>query len=90
VVLSIGVTTLVAPGRGGQGQCVAEKRWQPNSMRKWTFILGLVVLLPLLTLYGLDSRIHAMVRERAQKILQTHFASNVEFCGTMAGLTFPL
>jgi len=79
VVLSIGVTTLVAPGRGGQGQCAAEKRWQPNSMRKWTFILGLVVLLPLLTLCGLGSTIHAMVRERAQKILQTHFASNVEF-----------
>ena len=50
-----------------------------NLMRKWTIILGLVVLLPLLTLYELGSRIQAMVRERAQKILQTHFASNVEF-----------
>jgi hypothetical protein len=48
-------------------------------MRKWTFILGFVFLSTFLTLYGLGSRIHAMVRERTQKILQTHFASNVEF-----------
>ncbi|HET6932388.1 MAG TPA: AsmA-like C-terminal region-containing protein [Candidatus Acidoferrum sp.] len=48
-------------------------------MRKWTFILGLVVLLPLFTLTLLGSRIRAMVRERSQNILQTHFASNVEF-----------
>jgi hypothetical protein len=48
-------------------------------MRKWTFILGFVFLLPLLTFYGLGPRIHARVLDRAQKALQTHFASNVEF-----------
>lgn len=48
-------------------------------MRKWTIILGLVFLFVLLALFGLRPRIHAMMRDRAQKILQTHFASNVEF-----------
>jgi hypothetical protein len=48
-------------------------------MRKWTLILGFVFLSILLALWGLGSRIHAMVRERAQTILQTHFASKVEF-----------
>src|SRR5271165_5666821 len=69
----------VASGRSRQGQCAPGRRWQPRFMRRWTFILGLVFLLALLTLYGLGPRIHAMVRDRAQEILQTHFASKVEF-----------
>jgi AsmA-like C-terminal region len=48
-------------------------------MRKWMVILGAVFLVFVLALYGMRGRIHAMVRDRAEKILQTHFASTIEF-----------
>src|ERR1700694_743980 len=48
-------------------------------MRKWTIILGAIFLIALSTLYRLGPRIHAMVRDRTEKILQTHFASKIEF-----------
>ncbi len=48
-------------------------------MRKWTIILGAIFLLALSPLYRLGPRIHAMVRDRTEKILQTHFASKIEF-----------
>jgi hypothetical protein len=48
-------------------------------MRKWTIILGAIFLLALSTLYRLGPRIHAMVLDRTEKILQTHFASKIEF-----------
>jgi hypothetical protein len=48
-------------------------------MHRWVVIPGAVVLLFLLTLYGLGPRIHAMVRDRTEKYLQAHFASKIEF-----------
>lgn len=57
----------------------AKRESSPDRMRKWTIILGAVFLLALLTLYGLGPRIHAMLRDRTEKILQTHFASKIEF-----------
>jgi hypothetical protein len=48
-------------------------------MRKWIIILGLAFLFFLLVFLALGPRMHSMVRDRAQKTLQTHFASNVEF-----------
>ena len=51
----------------------------PDALRRWTIALGLVFVVALLALFGLRPRIHTMVRDRALKILQTHFASNVEF-----------
>jgi hypothetical protein len=57
-----------------------KRRSSPDRMRKWTIILGTLFLLALLTLYGLGPRIHATVRDRTEKILQTHFASKIEFC----------
>src|SRR6202521_5697554 len=59
---------------------VLEKRKSsPDRMRKRTIILATLFLLAFLTLYGLGPRIHAMVRDRTEKILQTHFASKIEF-----------
>src|SRR5216684_4495520 len=48
-------------------------------MRKWVIIFGVAFLLFLITLYGLAGRIHTMVRNRTERILQTHFESKVEF-----------
>jgi hypothetical protein len=79
VVFSMLVAIPIASGHSRQDRCAAGRDGSPDSMRRWTFILGLVFLLALLTLYGLGPRIHAMVRDRAQRILQTHFASKVEF-----------
>jgi hypothetical protein len=48
-------------------------------MRKWIIIFGVAFLLFLITIYGLAPRIHTMVRNRTERILQTHFESKVEF-----------
>jgi hypothetical protein len=48
-------------------------------MRKWAIITGATFLLFLITLCGLAPRIHTMVRNRTERILQTHFESKVEF-----------
>ena len=48
-------------------------------MRKWILIFGVAFLLFLITMYGLGTRIHTMVRNRTERILETHFESNVEF-----------
>jgi hypothetical protein len=48
-------------------------------MRKWIIIFGVALLLLLITKYGLAPRIHTMVRNRTERILQTHFESKVEF-----------
>jgi hypothetical protein len=48
-------------------------------MRKWIIIFGVVFLLFLITMYGVAPRIHTMVRNRTERILQTHFESKVEF-----------
>lgn len=56
-----------------------KRNGNQSALRKWTVSLGLIVVVALLALFGLRPRIHAMVRDRAQKILQTHFASKVEF-----------
>lgn len=48
-------------------------------MRKWTLIFGIAFLLFLITMYELATRIHTMVRNRIERILQTHFESKVEF-----------
>jgi hypothetical protein len=56
-----------------------QRESSPGSMRKWVITLGAIFLLVVLTLYGLGSRMHAMVRDRTEKILQTHFASKIEF-----------
>jgi AsmA-like protein len=50
-----------------------------DRMRKRIVILGAVILLLVLTIYGLEPRIHEIVRDRTEKILQTHFASKLEF-----------
>jgi hypothetical protein len=48
-------------------------------MRKWIIIFGGTFLLFLITLYALAPRIHTMIRNRTERILQTHFESKVEF-----------
>lgn len=48
-------------------------------MRKWSIIVGIAFLLFLITLYGLGPRVHTMVRNRIERILQTHFESKVAF-----------
>jgi hypothetical protein len=48
-------------------------------MRKSIVILGAVILVLVLTLYGLGPSIRAMVRNRTEKILQADFASTLEF-----------
>jgi hypothetical protein len=47
-------------------------------MRKWIIIIGVAFLLLLITRFGLAPKIHIMVRNRTEKILQTHFESKVE------------
>jgi AsmA-like protein len=56
-----------------------NRKSSADRKRNWVVIPGFVGLLALLTLYGVGPRIHAMVRERIEKILQTHFASKIEF-----------
>jgi hypothetical protein len=48
-------------------------------MRKWIIIFGVGFLLFLISMYGLAPRIHNTVRNRTERILQTHFESEIEF-----------
>jgi hypothetical protein len=48
-------------------------------MRKWMIGCAIVLLLLLAAGFLLRPNIHAVVRERLQKVLATHFASTVEF-----------
>jgi hypothetical protein len=48
-------------------------------MRNWIIITGVTFLLFLIAIYGLRPRIHTIVRNRTERILQTHFESEVEF-----------
>jgi AsmA-like C-terminal region len=48
-------------------------------MRKWIIAGAIAFLLILIALFALGPSIHVVVRERTEKILQTHFASKVEF-----------
>jgi hypothetical protein len=48
-------------------------------LRKWIIFIGVAFLLFLITMYGLGPRIHTLVRNRTERILQTHFESKVEF-----------
>src|ERR1700740_3483179 len=50
-------------------------------MRKWIIASAVALLLVLIAFLGLRRTIQAVIRERTQKILQTHFASKVEFSG---------
>src|ERR1700688_2735893 len=50
-----------------------------HGIGKWIVNAVAVVLLLGLILYVLGTRIHATIRERAEKMLQAHFASKVEF-----------
>jgi hypothetical protein len=56
-----------------------ERKRGSDLMRKWIIIFGVAFLLFLITMYGLAPRIHTMVRNRTERILQTHFESKVEF-----------
>jgi len=56
-------------------------------MRK-SVIIGVVLSLILIAVYGLGSRLRLIIRERTMKILQTHFESQVEFSDFMVSL-FP-
>jgi hypothetical protein len=59
---------------------LSERRKRGSDlMRKWIIIFGVAFLLFLITMYGLAPRIHTMVRNRTERILQTHFESKVEF-----------
>ena len=52
----------------------------PGRARKWIAICSTAaLLLVLLALHALGPRIHQIVRDRTQNVLQTHFASKVEF-----------
>jgi hypothetical protein len=48
-------------------------------MRKWIITVGFVLLLFLITVYGLGPRIRTTARNRTQRILQAHFQSKLEF-----------
>jgi hypothetical protein len=50
-------------------------------MRKWIIASAVALLLVLIAFLALRRTIQAVIRERTQKILQTHFASKVEFSG---------
>src|SRR5271154_1447020 len=58
-------------------------------MRKW-IIAGIVavLLLPVVALYALRPKLHAILRNRTETILRTHFASDVEF-SDFGGSLFP-
>jgi hypothetical protein len=48
-------------------------------MRKWIVADVVVLLVPLVAALLMGPTLHSFVRERTQKVLQTHFASMVEF-----------
>ncbi|MFY9529899.1 MAG: AsmA-like C-terminal region-containing protein [Candidatus Acidiferrales bacterium] len=48
-------------------------------MRKWIIVIGVAFLLLLIAIFELGPRIHVMVRNRIERMLQTHFQSKVEF-----------
>lgn len=48
-------------------------------MRKWIIATAITFSLILIALLALGRSIHALLRERAEKVMQTHFASKVEF-----------
>lgn len=48
-------------------------------MRKWMISTGAAFVLFLIALYALGPGIHTVVRNRAERTLQTHFESKVEF-----------
>jgi hypothetical protein len=48
-------------------------------MRKWLIAAAVVILLvPVVAIYVLGPTIHAIIRDRTEKVLRTHFASQVE------------
>jgi hypothetical protein len=48
-------------------------------MRKWIIASAIAFLLILISLLALGPSLHVVVRERTEKVLQSHFASKVEF-----------
>jgi AsmA-like C-terminal region len=61
-------------------------------MRKWIIsavvvILVVLIAAPFVALHILAPRIHALLLERTKDVLQTHFASNVEFADFSVSLT---
>jgi hypothetical protein len=48
-------------------------------VRKWIIAGAIVFLLIIIALFAIGPSIHVLIRERTEKILQTHFASKVEF-----------
>ena len=48
-------------------------------MREWMISFGAAFVLFFIALYGRGPRIHALVRSRTDRILQTHFESKIEF-----------
>ena len=48
-------------------------------MHKWLIVVAFIIVLTIIAIYGLRSRLNAMVRNRTEKILQTHFESQIEF-----------
>ncbi len=57
-------------------------------MRKWAIIVAAVLLLVPLAIYGIGFALHAVIRDRTEKALQTHFESQVEFSDIKVSL-FP-
>jgi len=48
-------------------------------MRKWLIAIAIIVVLAAGALFALRPRIHTFAKERMQKVLELHFASQVEF-----------
>jgi hypothetical protein len=48
-------------------------------MRKWITIFAVALILSLIAIYGLGSALHAVIRSRTEKALETHFESQIEF-----------
>jgi uncharacterized protein involved in outer membrane biogenesis len=58
-----------------------QETTKPGSvlLRRWIIIIGLALLLALVIGYGLGPRLHALVRDRTDKMLQAHFQSQIQF-----------
>jgi hypothetical protein len=57
----------------------ARKFFSLTLMRKWLIAGAIVLLLMIVALFALRPAIHTLARDQMKKVLETHFASNVEF-----------
>ena len=60
-----------------QQQTPIQRR--PAQSRRWIIFAALAFLLVLIAIYGFGPKLHAVVRDRMSKTLQTHFQSQVQF-----------